>query len=163
MQCVVYFGRLIFFALAGTPFPDLDRAVPLLLGTAVQESMLTHFRQLGGGPARGLFQMEVATERDHWRWLTTAPIFRAAVLERSGVSRSSARHLEYNIPYQILMARLHYYRRDPHRLPEPRDIEAQAARWKRYYNTPAGRGTVEQYLRNWQTFVAPHTSVLFGA
>ncbi|MDX1428656.1 MAG: hypothetical protein R3282_00145, partial [Rhodothermales bacterium] len=38
----------------------------LLLGTAIQESLLEFRRQLGGGPARGLFQMEPATHDDCW-------------------------------------------------------------------------------------------------
>lgn len=38
----------------------------LLLGTAIQESLLIHRQQLGGGPALGLFQMETATHDDCW-------------------------------------------------------------------------------------------------
>lgn len=36
-------------------------AEELLFGTAIQESLLIHRQQLGGGPALGLFQMETAT------------------------------------------------------------------------------------------------------
>jgi hypothetical protein len=37
----------------------------LLMGTAAQESHLgTYLHQVGGGPAKGIFQMEPATERD---------------------------------------------------------------------------------------------------
>ena len=41
-------------------------AEQLLLGTAIQESLLIHRQQLGGGPALGLFQMETATHDDCW-------------------------------------------------------------------------------------------------
>jgi len=36
-------------------------AEDLVMGTAAQESRLTYLRQLGGGPALGLWQMEPAT------------------------------------------------------------------------------------------------------
>ena len=39
-------------------------AEELLLGTAIQESRLVYLKQIGGGPALGLFQMEPATELD---------------------------------------------------------------------------------------------------
>ena len=45
---------------------DSVAAQELLLGTAVQESRITYLRQLGNGPALGLFQMEPATHNDIW-------------------------------------------------------------------------------------------------
>lgn len=41
-------------------------AAELLLGTALVESRLIWRRQMGDGPARGLFQMEMATHDDIW-------------------------------------------------------------------------------------------------
>ena len=38
----------------------------LILGTALQESNLRYLRQLGDGPARGVYQMEPATHDDIW-------------------------------------------------------------------------------------------------
>jgi len=46
---------------------DSEAAEELLLGTAVQESLnFKYRRQMGGGPARGYFQMEPATHDDIW-------------------------------------------------------------------------------------------------
>jgi len=42
-------------------------AEQLVLGTAIQESLLIHRQQLGNGPALGLFQMEPATHNDCWQ------------------------------------------------------------------------------------------------
>ena len=39
-------------------------AEELLLGTAIQESRLKYLVQIGGGPALGVYQMEIATEFD---------------------------------------------------------------------------------------------------
>ena len=115
-----------------TPFPAIARAVPLLLGTAAQESGLAHLRQVRYGPARGLFQMEPATEQDHWVWLQAHPAITAVITERVGLTAPSLIDLERNIPYQILMARLHYYRRDPAPLVSAGDLAGQALLWKRY-------------------------------
>lgn len=49
----------------------------------------------------------------------------------------------------VLMARLHYMRVQD---AVPGDLEAQAAYWKKYYNTVAGKGTVGQYVDNWWEF-----------
>ena len=39
----------------------------LVLGTAVTESRLKYLKQLGKGPALGIFQMEPFTHNDIWR------------------------------------------------------------------------------------------------
>ena len=51
--------------------------------------------------------------------------------------------LETNLAAQIAMCRLHY-RRIPKALPS--SLKGQAAYWKKYYNSSAGRGTVEDFL-----------------
>lgn len=155
MLDAAYLARLIITVLEGTPFPDVDRAVPILLGTAAQESGLRAFRQRGNGPARGLWQMEPETAKDHWTWLNRHQAIATSLTQRCGIAAMSLIHLECNIPYQILMARVHYYRRDPQRLPDALDVTEQARRWKRFYNTPAGRGTEAQYVANYQRLIAP--------
>ena len=45
-------------------------SVELVLGTCIQESHLQYLKQLGGGPALGVIQMEPATHEDIWdNWL----------------------------------------------------------------------------------------------
>ena len=156
MLAIPYFATLMQVVLRNTPFPHIDRAIPLLLGVAAQESHLTYFRQVGGGPARGLFQCEPATERDHWRWLHAHPGYAHVFEERAGIEESSILALEHNIPYQILLARLHFFLRDPQPLPSATDLQKQAGRWKAVYNTAMGAGTVEGYLSTWQRIIQPH-------
>ena len=38
----------------------------LIMGTAAQESGFTYIKQLGGGPALGMFQVEPATTRSNF-------------------------------------------------------------------------------------------------
>lgn len=152
----MYLANLIRVVLQGTPFPHIERAIPLLLGTAAQESGFTFLSQIGGGTAKGLFGMELATELDHWRYIKRYwPAIVQCITDRTQLTFASSRDLEWNFPYQILMARLHYYRRDPHALPQVTDIAEQSTRWKRYWNTSQGQGTEQQYLANYARLVAP--------
>jgi hypothetical protein len=129
-------------------------AVHLLLGTAAQESGFgTYLRQVGGGPALGVFQMEPATERDIWQhWLDFREDLAFEVWATSGVSCSNFRALESNIAYQIAMARIHY-RRVKEPLPPHNDISGLARYWKRHYNTPEGKGAEKEFVENYKKYV----------
>lgn len=154
MLDVRFLAELITLTLADTDvFPAPQKALPLLLGTAAVESSLTHLRQIGG-PARGLWQIEGATEKDHARYIAKHPAVAQLFRTRAGVVPVAPGHLECNLVYSLLMCRLHYYLRDPDPLPEVGDIEEAARRWKKYYNC-GGKGTVEKYLTSWETYIAP--------
>jgi hypothetical protein len=154
---VVAFASLIQTVLRGGPFPDNTRALPLLLGTCAQESAFIYFTQLGGGPARGLFQCEPSTETDIWaNFLAYQPALRDFFALRCGRDGPDVQALEHNMVYQIILARTQYYRRDPDRLPPPQDLEAQAHVWKRYYNTSLRGGTEAQYIKSFNTLVRPY-------
>ena len=130
-------------------------AEELLLGTACQESKCgTFLKQLGKGPALGIFQMEPATYKDIWAnflKMDSREALAGRAIEIVGHAAHTAEHMIWNLRYAAAMARIHYYRvKDP--LPKAGDIPAQAAYWKRFYNTPKGAGTVEEYLNNWKRF-----------
>ncbi len=131
---------------------DLDgpAARELLLGTALQESRLRNIPQ-AGGPALGYFQMEPATHDDIWEnFLAYRPDLAARVtaLLPDGAPLPSDL-LSYPL-YAAAMARL-LYARVAAPLPAAGDIAAQAAYYKRWYNTPEGAATVEAYLGNWRS------------
>lgn len=128
-------------------------AVNLLLGTAAQESRFgTYLRQIGQGPALGVFQMEPATERDIWEnFLRYKPGLAQKIKEATGAS-GPGQHLRWNLAYQIAMARVHYLRQ-PGTLPADNDIAGLAAYWKQHYNTPLGKGTVEEFAANYRRYV----------
>lgn len=123
-------------------------AEALLLGTAAQESHITYLRQLGGGPALGIYQMEPATHDDIWdNYLS----YRDSVAD--GVSAYLApnqpRHdqLIWNLAYATAMCRVHY-RRVPAALPAANDVAGLAAYWKAHYNTIQGAGSEEEFIEN---------------
>lgn len=130
-------------------------AVKLLLMTAAQEShMGTFVRQLNGGPALGVFQMEGNTHDDIWEnYLAYREERGARILEIARMDRGpDSDALEFNLKYAVLMARAHY-RRVPVRLPEGDDIKGLAEYWKKHYNTVLGSGTVSEAVRNYERFV----------
>ncbi|MBF0165084.1 MAG: hypothetical protein HQM01_11385 [Magnetococcales bacterium] len=124
-----------------------EAAEELVLGTAIQESGLRFVRQLGSGPARGLWQMEPATHDDLWlNYLHSRTKLALNIL--GPYPKPDPGRLVWDLTYSCAMCRVHYLR-CPQELPSAGDIKAQAAYWKKFYNTPLGAGTVEQYLANW--------------
>jgi hypothetical protein len=133
---------------------DLDlwsvEAEQLVLGTACQESKCGEYLvQLGGGPALGIYQMEPATHDDIWKNFLNYKvdlIDRLAAFYINGISKE----LIGNLYYATAMCRIHYLR-----VPEkiPVGLHPQAAYWKKYYNTPLGAGTVNEYINSWERFV----------
>src|SRR5947207_14512835 len=86
---------------------DLQAATELLLGTAMQESGLVFRKQLGGGPARGLFQMEPATHDDIWaNFLKFRAALAAKVRQFLAGREVDAEELIDNDRYAAAMARI---------------------------------------------------------
>ena len=129
-------------------------AVNLLLGTAAQESGLgTYIKQRGNGPACGIFQMEPETESDIWKnYLYRRFNIADKIFDVSGVEEPSPFHLWGNLIYQIAITRVHYWR-IPEPLPDAIDIEGLAEYWKQHYNTPKGKGTVGEFIENYERYV----------
>lgn len=128
-------------------------AVELLMGTAAQESHLGTYLVQVGGPARGIYQMEPATHRDIWaNFLTYNGPLRDKVDQLMVSFPLAIDSLEGNLYYATAMARLVYYR-DSKPLPKAGDLDGLAAYWKRVYNTKLGKGTVQEFKRNYMKFV----------
>lgn len=128
-----------------------EHAVNLLMGTAAQESNFKYVRQIGGGPALGYFQMEPATFKDicnNWLQYQKAPLT-ADIMALCGIQQFAHAPLLWNVRLMIVFARLHY-RRVPEALPTT--PEGYAAYWKKYYNTYLGKGTEEEFLKNYKRY-----------
>lgn len=128
-------------------------AVNLLLGTAAQESRMGEFLHQVGGPALGIFQMEPATHDDIVNnFLLYKRDLLLKVINVCGVCSLSSSNLENNLSYASALARIHYLR-VKEALPHKSNIDALAAYWKKYYNTPLGKGTEEDFVRNYHRYV----------
>jgi len=126
---------------------DTLAAHQLLLGTAIQESRLLYLRQLGSGPALGLWQMEPATHDDIWaNYLRYHPDLAAKVEALScRLWPIGATQMQGNLYYACAMARCLYFR-VPDLLPAAGNVKGLVGYWKSHYNTPLGAGTVEKAL-----------------
>jgi len=126
--------------------PYSEAAVELLMGTAMVESGLTYLRQLGWGPALGVYQMEPATHDDIWENYLEYNWTTYKLLRGDPDDPRQANEMVGNMNYATTMARIHYYRVSE-ALPEVGDVECMAHYWKKYYNSVLGKGTVLKYLR----------------
>ncbi len=133
----------------------------LVMGTAAQESHLKFVRQLNGGPAVGLFQMEPTTYHDIWQnFLRSRPELAETILaaidygdltavRAPGVSAPypEPSRMVWDLRYAAIMCRVHYLRvREV--LPNALDVWGLADYWKKYYNTVLGGGTAEEFVDN---------------
>ncbi|MBR0560029.1 hypothetical protein [Neokomagataea anthophila] len=112
----------------------------LLVGTALAESRAVYVRQVGGGPALGLWQMEPATHDDCWLNFLNFPAqsrFATAVLAMIARDINPVEQLVCNLRYACAMARVRYYRaQEP--LPAATDAAGLSLYHKHHYNTAQG-------------------------
>jgi hypothetical protein len=133
----------------------------LLMGTAMQESRCGEYLVQIEGPALGIFQVEPATADDiifrylqerpqllrrfetAWRTLDSRPI------NWSGVKLGQVcDEIASNLRFATAVARIRYWM-VPKPLPAAGDIAGLAAYWKAHYNTPLGRGTEAEFIKNY--------------
>ncbi|WP_438466984.1 hypothetical protein [Marinomonas sp. PE14-40] len=132
-------------------------AEQLVLGTICQESGGIHLKQLGGGPALGICQMEPNTHKDIW--INYLKYQRDIVKDLAGYISAAAEdvyavadypdhdELISNLKYSVAMCRVHFWRK-PNALPKANDINGLASYWKQFYNTVKGAGKVEEFINN---------------
>ena len=131
--------------------PYSQEAFELVFGTGAHESMGWRYRrQLGGGPARGLFQCEKATFDDLIEnYLAYRPELLAKIIQISRVDRLNFNDLETNDTLAVCICRVHYRR---FKWAIPKTLEGQAKKYKIYYNSVSGKATVEDYIRNYKLY-----------
>lgn len=130
----------------------------LVLGTGIQESLLIHRQQLGGGPAMGLFQMEPATHDDIWNnFLKYKKSLADKVKNTLGDGQDPVpSSLKMNDYYAAAMCRVHYLRVRA-ALPKADDIDGMAHYWKDHYNTHLGAGHPHEFIDKWAKYINEDT------
>lgn len=128
-------------------------AEKLLMGTAAQESNFRNVFQAGGGPAKGPFQMETITHDDLWsRIVRRHSALELKIRALLNGAAPSAPMLMGNAAYAVAMCRVKYWSvRDS----IPRDLTGWSQYWKRWYNTPLGKGSPDEFIANWHLYVDP--------
>lgn len=118
----------------------------LMIGTALHESHLTYLKQVGGGPALGIYQIEPATHQDVWRYLSEInPTLGEAVMNCAAVTPTQQDQLVSNLTYATAIARVRYWM-VPDPLPNADNLIGLSHYWKDHYNTHLGAGSPMDWL-----------------
>ena len=146
-----------------------EAAENLVLGTAVQESILAWVKQRGAGPALGFYQMEPATADDICRrYLSTRselavrlakatwPHCRTPTAYSHLDAKDIARLLVEDLRFATIMCRLRYWMM-PAPLPAASDVDSLAQYWKKYYNTVLGSGKAVEWAEKYRRFCLPES------
>lgn len=130
-------------------------AEQIVMGTAATESKLRWIRQVGGGPAVGLWQMEPVTFYDiRDRFAKTQPYLWNALGASSIDLKPEPLELAYNWKLAALCCRVKYLMSSMP-LPALNDIAGMAHMWKVVYNTAGGSGKESDFIHSWETIIAP--------
>jgi hypothetical protein len=129
-----------------------DEACNLVLGTCAQESQMGRYIRQVNGPALGIYQMEPRTHDDIWqRYLPSqARVTSDLMIICKFAAKPTSYQLVHNLFYATAMCRIFYLR-----IPDtiPKTLEGQAEYYKRWYNTPLGAATTDQYIANYKRYV----------
>jgi hypothetical protein len=143
-------ARVVEPALGYLQLPGGEAAIRLVMGTAAQESGLDCLAQRGSGPALGYWQIEPATFDD--LLANTLPARRdlsVRLVHLTAEWPEPKLQLASNLAFSAAVCRLLYWRA-PDPLPAANDIDGLGRYWKRFYNTPAGAGTVAEFVSNYR-------------
>lgn len=123
--------------------------VALLMETSAVESMRGIVVRQKGGPARGIFQMEPTTERCTLGWLKdNFPKVHGEVMAFYDKSKSPEWNRTHNVPYNVAMSTVYYWRRMGDGLTDRiGTLEDRAKVWKTHYNTYLGKGSIAGYIK----------------
>ncbi|RDH41412.1 hypothetical protein [Zooshikella ganghwensis] len=121
-------------------------AVDLLLETAAQETKLGNYPdRTPTGAGVGLCQIDPILFKDIQNRARSADRDRLKESFNVDLSKLPHRDLAYSPLLSFIFCRLHYKLR-PGAIPET--LEGRANYWKKHYNTVAGKGRPEEYVRS---------------
>ncbi len=135
-------------------------AEELLIMTMAHESNGGQYlKQVGGGPALGVYQMEKGTFNDLWRSLndenSNLHKYAIKILLACDLSHQpDAEDMEGNLYLATAMARVYYARV---RNPIPTNLDDMSLYAKKYWNTEYGKATAEDYLSAYYRFTNNNT------
>ena len=127
----------------------------LLLGTMAQESAMGLYEtQVGGGPAKGIFQMENATFQDlNTNFLSYHQALKASVQSYApntpvGTADDLINNHEYACAYAACSFIRHHV---PHSDVNQNDVITMFTLYKTFFNGP-GAATQTEFANNWKRF-----------
>ena len=165
-----HFKRVIYMSINVIQFRDYiikpalsaiglqsDSAVNLLLGTAAQEShMGSYIVQMGLGYSGGIgiYQMEAGAYHNVWdnHIAPNVALIAKIRLFLGYNGKPNPQRMASDLSLASIMCRFYYYAiKKP--LPESDNLKDLAEYWKKYYNTALGKGTIEQFMGNYEKYI----------
>jgi hypothetical protein len=133
-----------------------DKSEEILMMVSAHESRLgKYLKQIGGGPALGICQVEPRTMVDNYVSFLDKSSARKAlkgdIARVCGVLQPNEFHLQYNHLFNFLMARVKFLR-SSEPLPDAHNIPGMAKMCKEIFNA-TGAATVEDYILDYQSLV----------
>jgi len=129
-----------------------EAAIELLIGTIAKESAGgIHIRQVGGGPARGIYQIEPKTHQSQYKnYLAYRPDLLEFVKSFAPGFCVQGNYIDdvalYCPQYATLIARLKYWRvTEP--LPAANDLMGLGQYWDKYYNANPDHGHPHEWVK----------------
>lgn len=127
--------------------PNDYNIAQLVLETIQVESYRTHVRQLGGGPALGLIQMEPSTYEDLMSFVRRYKSVNSQVMSFYDKKSSLEDNLKHNVPFQIALVLANYWRKCGNLLSS--FVGSTDSRWTLYklqYNSTLGATDRDRYM-----------------
>lgn len=146
--------------------PALCALEPVILWTQTSENQVlntgahesggfVHRVQVGGGPARGLWQMEQATFRDLYdRFLGAHPVLKGkidALWPNDGSDPWP--QIETNDVFAAAMCRIRYWASPAKLSFDPRDVFESSRCWSQFYNTRRDLKLEAEFVANVRRYV----------
>jgi hypothetical protein len=126
-------------------------ACQIIIGTGCQESQFKFLREEDSGKSLGFFQCQ---PMDYKRIVNDAFVYDKNLKDRI-LSTLATEYipvfssLMWNLKFACIICRLHYVK-----LKIPFDLPSQAEMYKRYYNSPLGSATVDEYIENFNKYAS---------
>lgn len=127
--------------------PNDYNIAQLVLETIQVESYRTHVKQLGGGPALGLIQMEPSTYEDLMSFVRRYKSVNSQVMSFYDKKSSLEDNLKHNVPFQIALVLANYWRKCGNLLSS--FTQSEESRWTLYkiqYNSTLGATDRDRYM-----------------
>ena len=126
-------------------------AFNLVCGTIAQETHFGKYIKQVKGPALGICQIEPNTFKDIVEnYLSYKGHLRKLIQETCNINEFKAESLVYNLAFSIAICRIFYLRISE---PLPYTLEGYAKYYKKYYNTPLGKATEQEFINNYNKYV----------
>ena len=135
--------------------PNDYNIAQLVLETIQVESYRTHVKQLGGGPALGLIQIEPETYDDLMVFVKRYKAVYSQVMSFYDKKSTLEDNLKHNVPFQVALVLANYWRKSGNLLSS--FVGSAESRWTLYklqYNSTLGATDRERYMAA-VTHVAP--------